>query len=332
MLRPQAILAGVLGAGLLTGVGMAQPFTALHPAEHTTLIGGEKLVLLSHSPRELLLGRWAGDALVTLDDSSVSVPVINVYDREGRIRRRVPITIQGAATVKVYTVSHGAGGWLAASGSAYTAEPRGGTWLALISPDGRSQRVVRTNPFIPAQVVVAPDGAIWALGYEKAGDLITREHRMLRRFNSLGTQTGAYLPRSLFPGPRIPHPADRSFLAAGSDRIGWYSHITGEYVEWSLSGEVLTRLPGPRLQNNDEVHGLALCPDNQVYVNVSRIVKRPVASEILRLDRAQGVWSPVTHSGERFLFLYGCGSDGLLTETVRSEQALQWFLPSLAGR
>ncbi len=121
-------------------------------------------------------------------------------------------------------------------------------------------------------------------------------------------------------------------MVAGPDRMGWYSNATNEYVEWSLDGQMLMRLPGPELRNNDEVNGLGFCRDGAVYLSVSRILKRPVAWEIFRLDRAAGVWCPVPRL-EPFVtaggLLYGCDGETLAAETtLGSPFDLDWFRPT----
>ncbi|HXG35066.1 MAG TPA: hypothetical protein VNJ11_17000 [Bryobacteraceae bacterium] len=243
------------------------------------------------------LRTFSEGVLVALDDSNVAVPVVKLFGRDGYLKRRVPIAIEGAARVNVYAVAHGRDGSVAATGSAYSSDGRGAVWLALTAPDGNTQRVIRTNPFVPWQIAIAPDGACWAAGYEKQADgRVSKEHLMLRRFGPSGVQTGAYWPRSLFQTrPQYLHPTNYAMMVAGPDRMGWYSNATNEYVEWSLDGQMLVRLPGPELRNNDEVNGLGFCRDGAVYLSVSRILKRPGPgkSSVWTATPASGAWFPV---------------------------------------
>lgn len=288
-------------------------------------------VSFHYDPPRMRLRTFSEGVLVGLDDSNVAVPVVKLFGRDGYLKRRVPIAIEGAARVNVYAVAHGRDGSVAATGSAYSSDGRGAVWLALTAPDGNTQRVIRTNPFVPWQIAIAPDGACWAAGYEKQADgRVSKEHLMLRRFGPSGVQTGAYWPRSLFQTrPQYLHPTDYAMMVAGPDRMGWYSNATNEYVEWSLDGQMLLRLPGPELRNNDEVNGLGFCRDGAVYLSVSRILKRPGAWEIFRLDRDTGVWRLVPRLG-RFAaaggLLYGCDGESLVAKTILgSPFDLDWF-------
>lgn len=320
-----ALLAGAQGMPVLGAWGP----DPIGPDSAGSLTEGPR-VNVYYDPPYQRLRIWAGGALAALDDRNLVVPVVNVFGKDGRLQKSVPISIRGAAAIYVYAISHGLNGSVAATGSVYAEDSRSATWLALTSPNGKEQRIVRTDPFIPAQITLGPDGACWALGYEKAEGRITREHMMLRRYDASGIETGMWLPRSWFPERRYGHPATLSFLAAGRDRIGWYSHVTGEYVEWSFQGQILTRVQGPELRNNDEVNGLGLCPGGEVYLSVSRILKRPVAWEILRLNRRTSAWELVPRIGTAARVLgglYGCDADGLVAETTgQPPNVLQWFV------
>lgn len=183
--------------------------------------------------------KWQRGALVVLERGGVS-PLIHSFDREGRRLSRVPFSIPGATDTRVGAFARASDGTLAVVGSAYTSD-RGTTFLAVISPDGQGQKIVRLKPFAPHEVTAAPDGTFWVLGTELVnGREVNVDHHVLRRYSPSGGELGGYLPRSTLPRGGLP--TSPSFLVSSVDRIGWYSVGSRLYIELSLDGDVLARV------------------------------------------------------------------------------------------
>lgn len=142
--------------------------------------------------------------------------------------------IPGARSVSLDSGRFAAGpdGWLAVAGSASMGDGRATSFAALISRDGRLQKVMELSPFAPRAMTMASDGTLWMAGVEVvAGQETNPDHRVLRRFDKAGRMVGSAIPRSSLPiRVGYTHPAEYSYLVSSKDRVGWYSEAAGAYI------------------------------------------------------------------------------------------------------
>jgi hypothetical protein len=176
-------------------------------------------------------------------------------------------------------------------------------FLAFLSPDGKTKRIVRTGAYFPYHVVVAGDGTVWTLGYEMI-DFNPRDPALnpsagvLRQFSGSGSPMASALPQGDFKTNRELARVSLGKLFAVRDRLGWYSAIAGEgrYVEiptGSIEQHVFPGLPklGAAPQWDGEIEGVAATVGGEVMVSVVNVGR--AARLVFLFDRVAERWIPV---------------------------------------
>jgi hypothetical protein len=192
---------------------------------------------------------------------------LRIYNSGGRLVRINDVVVPGAETTSILDASVSKEGLVAVV--AYSADSQGtrlGT-ISLFDQSGPAKLVIRTNPFLPTMVDVAPDGFIWvggwvpevengartASGFRPADPGDKERQCVLRRYSPEGVLTGSFLKRSDFDRPVHPWhngPRGTTALRSSASGIGLYvAHDdgSGEWVELSLAGDFKGRwtIPSP---------------------------------------------------------------------------------------
>jgi hypothetical protein len=272
--------------------------------ERVTLMPSSDRLTLSEAQMGQRIPQWGGNALVVAAGPSTEPNAFLAYDRKGAVVFNVSFSIPGADHTYVYQWARGASGAFGLCGSSYMNDGRGAPFIAWISPDGSSQRVIRTDPYTPTLIAVAPDGTLWTVGYELHRGFENRGGTdpgagVLRHFDPTGKTLGAFISRSSFPDPVELY---NGVIAAWAGHVGWihYRETNGEgaYDEVSPGGEVV-RYPMPRLPKLTtaaEVDGMAITDTGEVFVAM-RDVGAHNGSLVFRLSRSTEQWLPVTLPG-----------------------------------
>ena len=274
------------------------------------------------------VGVWSGGALLTIDGHSTGAPVLRIYDSSGLEAERIGLQIPGGEGILLmsHEFTRSATGYVAFAGTAYGDGDRAGGFLAIVSPDRTSQRVVRTEPNVSFAITFASDGTIWTAGLLKddsgrdVGDAAS--YYMIHRFDIQGRPLGGAVSRSTFPGPETP--VGGSFFVTSKDRVGWVSPMAHRYMEFSLDGTLLASYPFAF--SLEDVSGAALCDDDTLWMSV-KLKPDPKSSvtgqqnTLATFDRATGTW----HKGptQPYFYLYGCSGNTLITTTTWSN--LNWL-------
>ena len=285
------------------------------------------------------LGTWSGNSIVAIESSSSSMPILHIYDQSGTEAQRVALQLPGAQLVNIIgnQFARSTDGYLAVTGSAYGSD-RGAVFLAVISPDGTGQLIVRTDPYVPYALAFAADGTLWAAGQERDDpeekNGTDGNYFIIRRFDKRGRLLGGAVPRTLFPGREVP--VTGSHLVASKDRVGWFSPRAHRYMEFSLDGKELATYP--LSLSFEDVDGVALCDDNTLWASVKSgkvWVPDPgagkgdefPASTLTFLDRARGTLSG--GKAQPFVYLYGCSGNTLVatSATSRGWNEVDWIKP-----
>jgi hypothetical protein len=162
--------------------------------------------------------------LIGVEDNHSSAPVIFLIDKDGR-RDQFSFSLPDAETIYVHGLATNSMGRVVIAGGAVSGDSKAGSFLALVEPDRKSQRVVRTWPYVPWEVVFAPDGSLWTVGYtfHDTEDRVVKLN-MLSHFDPQGKLLGSVPVQAKpeFPG----HSAalSHSFLRTSSDRMGWFTN------------------------------------------------------------------------------------------------------------
>lgn len=188
--------------------------------------GSTQLPIEAKGPESLAV--WSGGALLIVQYRFSDSPVFSSFDREGKLISQFTFTIPEARVNTVFDRSFARGfdGSVAIVGSAYTADSRGTSYLAWVSPDGMNQNIVRLSPFHAWAVTVAADGAIWVAGDEKkVGQEPDLSQSVIRRYDKTGKLLGSYIPWSNLHVDAQRSPAEESILVSSKERVGWYSRF-----------------------------------------------------------------------------------------------------------
>ena len=124
-------------------------------------------------------------------------------------------------------------------------------FLAFLSPDGKTKRLVRLGAYFPQHVVVAGDGTVWTLGHEmiqgnSKDPALDPNAGILRQFSRSGAPMASALPQGNFTTNRELARISFGKLFAVRDHLGWYSDEGGEsrYVEITTDTIALYVFPG----------------------------------------------------------------------------------------
>jgi len=239
-----------------------------------------------------LAPRWSGGALLFLEADLTSQPSIHSFDAEG-VGSAVIVTIPEASQISVYGYSRGLDGTIAVCGHALDKQGRQPSFIALISRSGESTEILRTDPYRAHRVALAPDGTVWAVGYEltSEGDepKDVGDKGVIRHLDRSGKQIGAFVKRSTLSSPTV---VMWGYLLAARDRVGWYSGPAfgpgSQYVEVSHDG-VVSRFSDPQLQAKEHVTGMAVTDSAGTFVTT---YSNEGGSRFLMLDKPRGTWVP----------------------------------------
>lgn len=241
---------------------------------------------------------FSGGAFSTITNNLTATPIINIFDRDGYPRSPVVFTIPGASLVSLRGVAVGLDGTVGLCGHYYetwdqrywskVSYGRGGGFVAWISPDHQSTRIVWVFPFFPERLTIAPDGTTWVQGHESMDPRVKHTEDVVRHFDKSGKLVGSLLPRSSIPTFRLG--LSTGMLVSTRDRLGWYAQGDNQYFEITFDGQIRRYLGVPRPPGEEElsahVGGLALTDNGAAFAST-------LNGELFRLNREQGVWEPV---------------------------------------
>ncbi len=284
-----ALLGAAALAGSLPGFG-----AALTASGSLTLSG------FNFSNGTIPVPRWSNGAVIAIEGQTTLAPTLHIFDAHGNYLRTVPFTLDGATWLLVRGYSSGPDGTIALCGEAKDAQGQVEHFLAILPPDQLTgPKIVRTYPYSPAAVAVAPDGTIWTMGIEyepvpgkMLGRIIRPQAKVIRHFDREGNQIGGFIPQSSVAPPDLPRPAlngGSTNLAASAGRVGWYQGWSKQYFEVASDGSVHS-YPALALGHGEAIDGLAITENGAVFV--SKLDLRQGSVQVYQLDRDHGAWQP----------------------------------------
>ena len=231
--------------------------------------------------------------MVALEDFSSPHPIVRIFDSGGKLTSVIPVTIPESDWIGVRGAAHGLNGVTAICGYAKdrNAHAAGFIALALNSNDGTLQRVIRTEPYWPSAVTIAPDGSIWTKGAEFEGFKQTyskTDNGILRHFDPSGRVIGSFLPQSTLSRGEMFRGIDQ--MASNARRVGWYVG-RGAKAYFEVVKDRLETYP-PLAQDesrHEQISGLAITGDGHVFITKSD----GSASRLYVLNRESRTWDPV---------------------------------------
>jgi hypothetical protein len=184
---------------------------------------------------------WNGNLLIGMELNRTSEPIIWAMDRGGS-KEEIRFSIPEASDIIVWNLAASFDGTIAVGGLAVGGDSQGSGFLGIIPPDRSKKTIVRTWPYVPRAVTIAPDGVIWTVGWHVDDGQHQRIYNVLKRFDRSGTllSSADLRVRSAIGGDA----SHGSILRSSKDRVGWLT-AAFEYIEFSLDGRESARYEGP---------------------------------------------------------------------------------------
>jgi len=265
---------------------------------------------------------WSGYGLIGVRMNRTSSPTVWASSSSAGIED-LQFTIPDAGQIIVWSVAASKDHTITIAGTAVGGDSQGSGFVGIIPPDRSMKLVVRTTPYIPYAITIAPDGVIWTVGWDKEDG--KRVFNVLKRFSP----SGALLSSMQLTVKPIPMGIDSdasytSELRSSVDRVGGLTGA-GQYLEFSLDGREIGRFEAPPWRSEKPVGStlhvfikLALSENNDVVV----AGVGPIRS-LWRLNREARQWTPVNVSGEQLSaapWLLGFDGDELIVDTTTSNR------------
>lgn len=233
--------------------------------------------------------RWSGGGLLSVEGESSSSPVVRAFGSDGFQIAALPVIIPNATLVVIYAASRGVTGLIAATGAFKGSQGRHGAFVAIFPPDGGSEKIVMTNPYVPDLIAVAADGTFWTSG-RTSGNQNAATAGVLWHFDQNGRKLGSAVHQKDISSQRnIADPGNQ--MAASSTRIAWLCPKEGRYMEISVAGAEITNIP-VSFRNGEEVVGFALTEEGQAFVQTQ--FAPPAQLTLYSFDTHSGLLSKTT--------------------------------------
>lgn len=233
-------------------------------------------------------------------------PTIYTLDRGGQLISQFTLHVPEAERYWVPDWDRQEDGTIALVGGVWSASGKQSPLLAIVPLNGASVRLIRTAPYRPYMLSIAPDGTLWTLGFEFSKNDPTDPARtssagILRHFDAAGRLLASAGPQSdyLQNGSALEDGLQSGFLVAQRDRVGWYSPRNQlgppRLVEISLPSMQPHAYAGVKLPDGNPrtmAFGFALTDS----LNAFLCIQQPSAHArtTYTLDRPSDTWAPIS--------------------------------------
>jgi hypothetical protein len=218
-----------MNMGLLLLLLAASPVREMQ--SQAIAVGGQKVPLFRHGH------------LVTYPPVSGPVNSFSVFGPGGGLQFEKTIQLDGHTSISDVDVDTDGSAAVAAS-----AVGNGGCNLhgiVLLDRVGRQTTFIDTGCFVVARVAIAPDHAIWTIGFQRdsgRAEEDQQDYMIARQYTFDGNQARAFLPRSSFPKGLPPAAPGSAELFVTQDRLGLLVGANREWIELDLGGLILGRV------------------------------------------------------------------------------------------
>ena len=247
--------------------------------------------------------KWTKGTYLRIDRSQLSEPSFYLFDKQGRQIATFSFAIPNADRIEVHDFDVAPDHSVVLCGDSFSRDGKPAYFVARVSPTVQQTKILRTTPYWPFLVSVAPDNSIWTIGPQEIFDTDGHSSRtdsqanVLRHFNPDGNLIASFQPKWKF---RLLQTVS-GFLVAKRDRIGWYapSNGPGEYMEVNpTTGEMKVYsnrdiADGPG--SHHKISGFALTDSGDVFI--ARDSREAKTRTLLRLNRTENKWEPVKMPG-----------------------------------
>jgi hypothetical protein len=254
------VLSGVFAFAWIAGAADTGALTAVRQSSTGSL---DAVVDQSHGHL-----KWSHGMFLYMDSGvNARPPSFYTLDREGKLITSATLSIPDAAQFWFADFDRWTDGAIVFAGGSYSSYGEAAPFIAWLSSDGQTERVMRTAPYYVYRLSAAPDGTVWTLGYEMINHntkdpSLNPDAGVLRHFDRTGRLIGSALPQSTFSTNRKLDYVSSGHLVATRDRLGWYTPRTGKakYIEISTGTMEVHVYPGlpPNLSAEQNTAGLPL--------------------------------------------------------------------------
>jgi hypothetical protein len=272
---------------------------------------------------------WSGGAVVAIEGNRSTVPIVRVFDAEGRQVTVVAVKRPGADWISIARAARGVGGLIAICGSAKDSGAHVAGFLAFAGANGKITTLVRTEPYVPTAVSVSPDGTVWTKGAEFVPIKRTpskTESGIIRHFDASGKPLAEFLPQSSLNRRELFLGIDQ--LASSLTRVGWYQG-RGAVAYFEVVKDRLERyatVETDATEGAESISGLTITEDGRVFVTKSTNGNNP---ELYMLDREARRWNRVSLPAggvpPTTNWLLGGSSNILIFKTTEASHRLRRF-------
>jgi hypothetical protein len=265
------------------------------------------------SPDEILLtpdaqltSHWNWGTLVGVESNESSETLIYRMTGPGE-PERVRCSIPDAGYIFIREIAGGPDRSIAICGQAFGNDGKRASFIARISPDLKSQVLIRTWPYIADVIAIAADGTIWTAGWIAGiDDGSQTQFNFIRRFSQAGGMLSSNKMDARGPA-NVPHNATSlSILKASKERVGWLTKAN-DYFEFSLDGTEIGRYLAPEFSTKLNITSVRLVLGEQNDVLVSGMDE---GFKLWKLDRAHRRWEQIELASSRSTWTEILGFDG----------------------
>ncbi|HTU46404.1 MAG TPA: hypothetical protein VMF91_15155 [Bryobacteraceae bacterium] len=272
--------------GFFAGFGLA--FAAFGAGSDIQLVSTQKITM----PGQVSYGleKWRHGHLISVDKLAADSATFVVSDAEDS-GIEFSFSLPNTTRMWIDDFDLDARGAVVFCGQSYSFDGRLASFIGIREPAADQITVIRTYPYRPKVISVAPDGTVWTSGIEAeqtAGSWVVNQNAdIVRHYDRSGRLIASAIPE----GQVTYQPRTVSgFLVATKSCVGWYSPDSGKgnvYVEMSPDLRSVTQYPGiPDPHGYGRVLGFTLSESGDAYLTWEDQARRAT----YHLDRTLKQW------------------------------------------
>jgi hypothetical protein len=237
---------------------------------------------------------------LSVSKSDAAAPPFTIANGNGVVTSEFKFSLPDASRLWIHDFDLDSSGAVVFCGQCYSSEGQLAPFIAIKSRQASGFEVIRTAPFFPWLLSVAPDGTFYVAGREKSN----LEGHVIRHLTRTGSPIASMFPASQFQ--TVPQRMESGYLVATAGRIGWYSPIDGEAVYVEMSPDLSSSSLAPGIAaGQGRVLGFALTESGGAYLTWGSDEGKGLPNYMF--DRTSNRWNPMSLSlpGEHLFRLRG---------------------------
>jgi len=189
---------------------------------------------------DLMFIKWSHGSFLSVSKIDAAASMFTIANSSGVITSKFNFSLPDASRLWIHDFDLDSSGAVVFCGQCDSAGGQLAPFIAIKSPQAEGFEVIRTAPFVPSLLSVAPDGTFYVAGREFSNP----NGHVIRHLTRTGSPIASMFPASQFQ--TVPQRMESGYLVATARRIGWYSPIDGEavYVEMSPDLSSSSLAPG----------------------------------------------------------------------------------------